>query len=379
MLILVAEATGRKVFTASASKAATAMRFLIMAGYLIAMMMIFATIQYFVSYISDLFIATKDAGGSGEAINMVASLVPFPFSGSYIISMVLVPVEDIPPGLAATTLAGILMMVAGVWAVRRRANRMLDRAARGVEPVAGGPGQVSTVDDIKVLTRRPIPAFLRNGLLVTSRDQGAVMYIIMPMLFPMIALLPMAADEGQMSSFDAIVPFLMYMGIMPFLVNMALSSGDASVGGLLGSLPFRVISQYRAKWWTITMITSVPVAIITLVMLGRVTDPVEMAAVLVSLVPLLMVLASLYLVTFSLAFGTVNGKQTFFMVNIRRKFAKYVVIIALQYILVVVELAAFYVLTGEGVITFWNGIAGLWVANLSLLVVLEVAARRLFA
>ena len=379
MLVLISEATGRRVFSSNASRGATAMRFLVMAGYLVSMMMLFATLQFFVGYVSDLFIASKDAGGSGEVINMVASLVPFPFSGSYVLSMTLVPLDEIPGGLAATTMAGLLLMVASVLALRRRANRMLERAARGVAPTGAGKGQVTTAEEVIVRTRPSMPAFIRNGLLVTSRDQGAVLYMIMPLLFPMVVIIPMLADEGQLTSTDAIVPFLMYMGIMPFLVNMSLSSGDASVGGLLGSLPFRVWDQYRAKWWTIALITCAPVAIVTLVMFPRVSEPVEMAALMVSLVPLLMVLSSMYLVTFSLAFGTVNGKQTFFMARIGRKFPKYVGIVVLQYTTVVTELAAFYLLTGAGVISFWTGIACLWAVNVSLLVILEVAARRLFA
>lgn len=377
-LVLIAEATSRRVFSATASKGATAMRFLIMAGYLIAMMMIFATMQFFVGYISGLFDAAREAGGSGEAFNIVTSLVPFPFSGAYLLSVSLLPFGEVPGAVLASTMAGVLLMAGIVYGIRGRANRMLYRVARGVEPVASSTKQVTEAKDVVVRTRSPMPAFFRNGLLVTSRDQGAIMYIIMPLLFPMIALVPMAADTGQTSATDPIIPFVMYMGIMPFLVNMALSSGDATVGGLLGSLPFRVMDQYRAKWSTIVIITTTPVAIITLAMYDRVADPVEMAAVMLALVPLLMVLASLYLVSFSLAFGTVNGKQTFFMANIRRKFAKYVIIIVAQYGLVIVEVLGFYLLTGAGVIGFWTGIAGLWVVNLVAMVILEVSARRLF-
>lgn len=205
------------------------------------------------------------------------------------------------------------------------------------------------------------------------------MYIIMPLLFPLIVVVPMSGDEGFTGTYEPLIPFLMYMGIMSFLVNMALSSGDATVGGLLGSLPFRVLDQYRAKWLTVISITFVPVAVITVAMYNAVAEPGKMAALMVSLVPLLMVLASLYLVTFSLAFGEVNGRHTFFMSNIRRKFAKYVGIIVLQYVLVIVELAGFYFLTEGGVVSFWGGIAGLWAVNISLLIILEASARRLFA
>ena len=89
-------------------------------------------------------------------------------------------------------------------------------------------------------------------------------------------------------------------------------------------------------------------------------------------------MAALFLVTFSLAFGTVNGRSTFFMARIDRKLLKYIGIIALQYVLVVFELGAFLVLTSTDALPFGTAIAGLWAVNVPLIVVLEVSARRLF-
>jgi hypothetical protein len=260
--------------------------------------------------------------------------------------------------------------------MRRRTNYILARVARGVEHAAGGAGQVTTVDQVTIRTKRPRPALMRNGLLVTSRDQGAIMYIIMPLLFPIIFIVP-GADRAGAGIYDAVLPFLFYMGMMSFLVNMALSSSDATVGGLMGSLPFKVLDHYRARWMTIVMIMIVPIVIITSVMYGIADEPDRMVAIMVTLVPLVMVLASVYLLTFSLAFGKVNGKYTFFMVKIRMKLAKYVGIIVLQYALVIIELAVFYGLTEADVISFWTGIVGLWAVNLSLILVLELAARRI--
>lgn len=377
VLVLIADATSRKIFSANASRGATAMRFLIMAGYLMAMMFMFITLDFLSSYISDLFLADRLAGGSGESISMGMSVIPFPFAGSYLISMSLVPGDLVSISIISTTLVGVALMVGVVYQMRRTVNRILNRVARGVEHAAGGPGQVTTAEDITIRTRRPRPALMRNGLLVTSRDQGAIMYIIMPLLFPIIFILP-GADRAGAGIYDAVLPFLFYMGMMPFLVNMSLSSADATVGGLLGSLPLRVLDHYRAKWVTIIMIIVIPVVVITVAMYNIVDEPAKMVALMASLVPMLMVLASVYLLTFSLAFGTVNGKNTFFMTNIRKKLAKYVGIIVLQYVIVIVELGAFYFLTEDGIISFWMGIVALWAGNIALLVALEVTARRTF-
>jgi parallel beta-helix repeat protein len=377
VLILIADATSRKIFSASASKGATVMRFVIMGGYLMAMMFMFITLDILSNYITDLFITAKETGGSGVGINAGMSLAPFPYSGSYLISISLVKGSHVTATVILTTLAGFAMMVGVVYGIRKRVNGILARVARGVEHAAGGPGQLTTIGDINIITRRPRPAFMRNGLLVTSRDQGAIMYIIMPLIFPLIFILP-GADRAGAGVYDAVLPFLFYMGIMPFLVNMALSTSDASVGGLLGSLPFRVLDHYRAKWMTIVMIVVVPVVAITVIMFNIAVEPAKMVALMASLVPLIMVMASVYLVTFSMAFGQVNGKYTLFMTKIRMKLAKYVGIIVLQYGLVILELAAFYILTEGDVISFWTGIVGLLVLNLSILIILEATARRLF-
>jgi parallel beta-helix repeat protein len=377
VLVLISDATSRRIFSANASKGATAMRFIIMAGYLMAIMFMFITLDFLTSYISGLFDEARAEGGSGEGINAFMSLLPFPFSGAYLISTTMVPGGYMSTTVIATTVSGLAIMGGLVFRMRRRVNYILARVARGVEHAGGGPGQVTTIDQVTIRTKRPRPAFMRNGLLVTSRDQGAIMYIIMPLFFPIIFIAP-GADRADAGIYDAVLPFLFYMGIMSFLVNMALSSSDAAVGGLLGSLPFRVLDHYRAKWMTIVMIMVIPIAIITLVMVGISNDPGKMVALMVTLVPLVMVMASVYLMTFSLAFGNVNGKHTFFMAKIRMKLAKYVGIIVLQYALVIIELIVFYGLTESGVITFWAGIVGLWAVNITLLILLEGAARRLF-
>jgi hypothetical protein len=377
-LVLLAEATSRRVFGANASKGATAMRFLIMGGYLVAMMFMFATMSFFIGLVTDMFEAAREAGGTGEMVNMVVSLVPFPFSGSYLLSSTVIPIDTLSMQLMATTLAGFAMMAGVVYLMRRRANGILDRVSRGVEPVYAGSRHVTKVEDIVISTRTLVPAFMRNGLLVTSRDQGAIMYIIMPLVLPLIALVPSLSASETVSIWEPVAFFAMYLGIMPFLVNMALSSGDATVGGLLGSLPFKVISQYRAKWMTIVLITIIPVLVIASGSVLIVDDPARMMTVMLTLIPLQMVLASLYLITFSLSFGEVNGKYSFFMAKIRRKFLKYIGIIVLQYTVVILQIADLYFFTANGYVPLWAGIASLWIVNLVLLIILEVGARRLF-
>jgi hypothetical protein len=168
------------------------------------------------------------------------------------------------------------------------------------------------------------------------------------------------------------------MGVTTFLVNMALSTGDAGVGGLLASLPYRVMDQYRAKQLNMTMVMLIPLALIAVLMFRLVPEPARFLTFMFSLAPLAFALSSLYLITFSLAFGTINNRNTFFMSQIRFKLAKYIGIIALQYGLVIIQLGAFWFLFTSGALSFEASIACLWAANVALIIVLELAARRIF-
>ncbi len=377
LLVLTADALSRRVFSANTSRGSTVIRVVVMASYMAVMMTVFIALQYLVGLVSDLYVGQRLAGESGELINALVSLVPFPFSGGYLVGLTVMPSDVVPPMIYGTTLVGMGLLVLITYAIRRVSQRVLERVARGQEILGTGPGHVATAADIQVVTRRPIPAFIRNGLLVTSRDMGSIIYLVMPILFPFIIIISMIS-EIDLSMFDPLFPYVMYLGVTAFLVNMALSSADANVGGILSAMPYRTMDQYRARWATMAIFMIFPLVIILFVFINRVPDPASFTALMLTMVSFVIALSSLYLVTFSLAFGSINRRHTFFMVRIDKKLAKYIGIMALQYALVILVLGAFWFLYTAGSISFGAGIAAIWVVNLSLFLILEVAARRLF-
>jgi hypothetical protein len=377
VLVVVSDALARKVFSANATRGATVLRIAVMGSYIVVMMSVSLALTFMIDFVSDLYVTERLAGGDGDLINAVMSMIPFPFSGGYMVALSVIPTGEVAPMIYVTTAIGIGILALMTYGVRRVGLRVLERVAKGQEMPGVGPGHVALVGDIKIAIRKPVSAFMRNSILVSSRDMGSLIYLIMPIMLPFIMIVSLMSDS-EIGMFDPIVPYLFYLGTTPFLINMALSTADAQIGGILSAIPFRMMDLFRSKWNNIVILMAIPLFVIIILLYNQVSESTHFVILMVSILPMMLVLASLYLITYSLAFGTMNGKHTFFMSRIDNKLLKYIGIVALQYIVVITEIGVFWSLYSSGTISFEAGIAGLWIVNLALFGVLEVAARRMF-
>jgi hypothetical protein len=377
IMVLLTDQLSRKVYSAKATKSATMVRVAVMAGYLISMMFVMLTLDILVNWVGDLYVADRLAGGSGGLVNTLVALVPFPFAGGYITAMSIVPLELIPTSVLGGTLGGFLLLGATVYAVRRRGNAVLERVARGSEAYSHGGDQVTSISEVVIDIKGPRVAMIKHSLVVTSRDMGSIMYLIMPIIFPLILVASqMGAKEIPIG--EPLFGLLGYMGVMPFLINMSLSTSDANTGGVLSSLPFSVRDQFRARQAIIIGITLIPFVIVAVSSYSRVVDPGRFLSLIVSMGFIMVVISSLYLIVFSRAFGLVNGRYTFFMSRIDHKMAKYVGIVLLQYLVGVGLLVTFHGLFQAGSVSWVEGIAILIGASIVLIALFEIWARRMF-
>ena len=377
LLVLVSDALARKVFSANATRGATVLRITVMGSYIVIMMSVSLALTFMIDLVSDLYVGEQLAGGDGDIINSVLSMIPFPFSGGYLVALSVIPSGEVAPMIYVTTAIGLGLLALMTYGVRRVGLRVLERVAKGQEMPGAGPGHVASVSDIKIAIRKPISAFMRNSILVSSRDMGSLIYLIMPIIMPFIMIMSIMSDS-DIGMFEPVMPYIFYMGAIPFMINMALSTADAQIGGILSAIPFRMMALFRSKWNNIVILMSIPLFVIIILMYNRVPESTNFVILMLSILPIMWVNASLYLLTYSLAFGTMNGKHTFFMSRIDNKLLKYIGIVALQYIVVVIEIAVLFGLYDSGTVSFEAGIAGLWIVNLSIFGVLEMAARRMF-
>jgi len=376
VLILIAHWLRSRVFSSDASRRATLLRIIVMSGYLLAAMFVYLMMQSLIGVVQGLYTSSRLAGGSGDAVNAALGLVPFPFAGAYVVAASLVPTSLVPSPVLASSLVGVLLMAAITYGLSRRGNRLLQAIAMEDAPKASS-GAKAAPARVEVATDPPMVALMRKSLLMASRDMGGITYLILPVVLPLIMVVSMGSS-GSTSPLEVLLSFSMYLGFIPFMLNTGLASADEGLGGLLSSLPFRMRDLFRARQTVMALMMSLISAIALGVGWLYVSDPWTFAALVLSIIPLYVVLIYVFLMLFSVLFGRVNRQYTFYAANIESKTFKYIALIMVMYIVIGVELGGLGVALGVLGAPLGTTLATLVGLNLSLILVLEAGARRMY-
>jgi hypothetical protein len=230
---------------------------------------------------------------------------------------------------------------------------------------------------VEVAADAPTVALMRKSLLMASRDLGGITYLILPVVLPIIMIMSMGGS-GRAAPLEVLLSFSIYLGFIPFMLNTGLSSADEGLGGLLSSLPFRMRDLFRAKQTIMALLMSLISAIAVGVGWLYVTDPWTFAAMVLSIIPLYVVLIYAFLMLFSVLFGRVNRRYTFFAANIENKVLKYTALMVVMYIVIGVELGSLGIALGVFGAPLGPALGAMVGLNLFLIAILEAGARQMY-
>lgn len=377
LVVWTCDVFGRRVFRGGSSRGSTALRVVVMVGYTVVAFSIFIIMGVALDTIGGLYAEQRLAGASGEVVNAALALVPFALPSSYLTAMTLVPMGSVPLPVVAAAIAGTAAQAAIAYALVGRARRALGAVAMAAEGGGGGPGQRATVGDIALRTRSPVAAFARGGLLVASREMGTLMYLIMPIVLPIMMVVPSAMDDPAIDTSSVLMGYIMYTGIGAVLIAVALSTADANLGGVLMGLPFRTRDLYRAKHATMSAVLALSLLVLLSISLPRARDPSQVLTYAVPQLALIPAVASIALLLYSAAFGRFNRRFTFFLIDPTNTVLKYISIGVVLYGLVIGEVVGTWWAVGPAGVDPAIVVGALVASNLALAAMLEGAARRM--
>ena len=237
------------------SKKATLIRIFTMLSY---MVVIFSA-SFFVQGIIASAGAFFDMTASSDIpliVNIIMSLIPYPFSSGYLITMSIEP-SSFSPILWVSALFGVGLSILLAFFTYKKALK----AMRAVTSSASLEAKQSSLSNetsekpIEVLIelRTPIKAYIRKDLSTATRDIQTFMFIIMPFVLPFMVLIPLLmSPPGLMDSFteDFVMVWAMATLYQP-MISMMLTSGflnmEDSGSSILSSLPIRTRNQAKAK------------------------------------------------------------------------------------------------------------------------------------
>jgi len=341
ILVLIAGRISRVLKISEAgSKKATLIRIFTMLSY---MVVIFSA-SFFVQWIITSVGAFFDIAASSDIpliVNIIMSLIPYPFSSGFLITMSMEP-SSFSPILWVSALFGVGLSILLTFFTYKKALK----AMRTVTSSASLEAKQSSLSNetfekpIKVLIepRTPIKAYIRKDLSTATRDIQTFMFVIMPFVLPFMVLIPLLiSPSGLMDSFieDFVFVWAMVTLYQP-MISMMLTSGflnmEDSGSSILSSLPIRTRNQAKAK---LILLGSIQTLSYFLPLFLFIPNP-EFLSYLFSFISYYPVVVTLLLSMFQMKlrfFGRMKYKFVVEEFNPEKKVTKWFILVLVQYLI----------------------------------------------
>ncbi|MFW9997410.1 MAG: hypothetical protein ACFFD4_35530 [Candidatus Odinarchaeota archaeon] len=313
--------------------------------------------------------------------SLILSLLAYPFSVSYLTTLVLLPFDMIPGSLLLTASLGVLVFLGLTYIVVRKGNSLVRKIA--YDPVDGSYSSRRTVAGVTVELRvsSPLITFIKKSLKLLTREYGSLSYFFLGIIFPLMFILYffIIPHYSQLFTLEGYFMFItITMGFPVLFMNESLSTSEKHLGGVLASLPFRNRDLFRSRQIITFIAAQVPVMILLLV--AVIMDAVTTQLIQVAVVQVFQIYLAMtsFLVTFSLLYGKVNKTYTLFEVNLEHKIIKVIIIMVVIYGVMISNSIAIEILYNalKSVFNWYMGIVIL--INAIFFLVLEIIARKVF-
>ncbi len=341
ILVLIAGRISRVLKISEAgSKKATLIRIFTMLSYMIVIFSASFFLQWIVTSAGAFFALTTSLD-IPLIVNIIMSLIPYPFSSGYLITMAMEP-SSFSPILWVSALIGVGLSILLTYFTYKKALRAMRTvtSSASLEAKQSSSSEEISKEPIVVLIepRTPIKAYIRKDLLTTTRDIQTFMFMIMPLVLPFMVLIPLLmTSTGLMDSFNEsyIMVWAMVTLYQP-MISMMLTSGFLNMedtgASILSSLPINTRNQAKAKLLLMGSIQTISFFLPIILFIGN-TDFFSYLFSFISYYP---VVLTLLLSMFQMKirfFGRMKYKFVVEEFTPEKKVTKWFIMIVVQYLI----------------------------------------------
>ncbi len=322
------------------SKRATLIRIFTMLSYMIVIFSASFLLQFIASTAGEFF----DLMASLEIpliANIIMSLIPYPFSSGFLMTMSMEPL-GFTPILWVSTLFGLCFSILLTFFVYRKALRAMRTVTSSValDAKKSSLSKIVSEEPIEVLIepRTPIRAYIRKDLSTATRDIQTFMFIIMPFVLPFMVIVPLLiSPTGLGGSFleDYVIVWMFITMYQP-MISMMLTSGFLNMedtgASILSSLPIRTRDQAKGKLLLLGSIQTISFFLPLVLFVG---NP-EFSNYLLSFISFYPVVLTLLLSMFQMKirfFGRMKYKFVVEEFTPEKKVTKWIVMGVVQYLI----------------------------------------------
>ena len=362
-----------KIFSESSgnSKKASVLRIITMGGFFLLAFGTSFLLSWALNLIGDFFIIFP-TNESASLLNRILSFIPFPFGITYLITFMANPVL-IPPDLILTSIVGFALFIGLTFLLYKVAIKQ-------VKSVTATEVELDKKRKKKYISKKEITveiktistekSFVLKDLISTTRDYQSFIFLIMPIIYPIILILSVtpAFAEEIISYESIIILWSIVIGVnqfIPFMLVAGFLNMEESGASILASLPLLARKQAKAKIYLMLTIQAIGLGL-----MGVILMIMTNSLILLTLFLLTIPIAWIFLIfTFELKvrfFGKMKYKYVVEEVNKQRKVLKWISMICSELLIFfTVIIIEFTLLSLYGILGIIIGLVVIGIIGLS--------------
>ena len=270
-------------------------------------------------------------------LNMLLSFIPLPFAPGYLVSLSLVA-EQAPLSLWVSSIVGMGLLAGLTYLTYKIAIKSLssvatfevDHSKAKKESKRKSKQNVKPVV-IEVKSTSPVKSYIRKDLISSTRDYQSLIFVLMPLLYPLIMIFSMqGAITSEISSTISIMILWAIIMIASQFIPLMLVGGllnlEESGSSTLASLPLLPRDQAKGKLILMLIIQGISLSLMAII-LTLLTQSVIILILMLSSLPIMWTLLLFVFQMKVRLFGTMKYKYVLEEVNINNKLVKWVSIV----------------------------------------------------
>ena len=330
------------------SKKASIIRVSVMVGYAVLTIGIALSFNLIIPKIEPFFMNYPSNLDPFEIVNKYIGIIPYPFSGGFLISILYIGSQEVPFTQIITPILGIiLLIIVNLRFYRIVMKKMNNLIFKKTDQLLDEEKlKITEIKDIKLTIVNPTNAFFKRDKKMASRDVQVIMMIVMPILLPFVSFASLAIGAEEIGTdFDMIIMMMnlsywMMSGVMIIVTLLNIESSGATITQALPINP-RDQAIAKIKWLIIILPISSFISLIPFI--GKEAFVTNLIYILItmSLGPLTGILTLLLRVRL---FGKLKNKYIMGEINLGAKIWKWVLIVIIDLIFYGIIATAFGVI-----------------------------------
>ncbi len=304
-------------------------------------------------------------------LNIILSLIPLPFAPGYLVGLSLIS-GQVPLNLWISSLLGTAILAVIAFLFYKVAIKSLNSVATIEYDYGKKKKESKTITkpiEIEIKPMSPVKSYIRKDLISSTRDYQSLIFILLPLLYPIILIISMQAliTREVSSTFSIMILWAIIMissQFIPLMLVGGLLNLEESGSSTLASLPLLPRDQAKGKLILMLIIQGISLILMATV-LTILTQSIIVLSLFLSSLPIVWMFLLLVFEMKIRLFGTMKYKYVLEEVDKRYKLAKWILMVCADVVICIfILIIGFTLFVSVGIIAsiialFFIGLFGL--------------------